>query len=83
MAVETTLVEEEDTVVTVEAAELVVELEELPSSVDIPGRDDKSETRVRGLIRGWLLAGSNVLVTAITHTHNDDAAGGCRVHTAG
>ena len=51
VAVETTLVEEEDTVVTVEAVELVVELEELPSLADILGRDDKSETRVRGLIR--------------------------------
>ena len=50
-AVETTLVEEEDTVVTVKAAELVVELEELPSSADIPGRDNKLETRVQGLIR--------------------------------
>ena len=45
-AVETTVV-----TLTVEAAKLVVELEELPSSADIPGRDDKSETRVRGLIR--------------------------------
>ena len=51
MAVETTLMEEEDTVVTVEAAELVVEVEELPSSADIPGRDNRSETRVRGSIR--------------------------------
>ena len=49
-AVETTLVEE-DTMVTIEAAELMVELEELPSSADMLGRDDNSETRVGGLIR--------------------------------
>ena len=50
-AVEITLVEEEDTVVTVEATELMVELEELPSSADISGRDDKSKTRIGGLIQ--------------------------------
>ena len=47
-AVVTTLEEEEDVVTTVVAAELAVELEELPSSVDILGRDRESETRVRG-----------------------------------
>ena len=48
-AVETTLAE--DKTVAIEAAELMVELEELPSSADMLGRDDNSEKRVGGLIQ--------------------------------